>query len=529
MFATAFWDAGRRELLLARDRAGKKPLYYAALPGLFVFASEVRALLASGLIPRRLSAEALDVYLANGFVVGPGTLVEGVRALMPGHWMRLTSDARPLEITSYWRPGGLRREEARGRGPELDSLRDCFREAVTQRLIADVPVAVFLSGGMDSSAIALAIHEAGYSPMTFTVGVDDESLDESAPARSLAQRISARHHEVKITAEQVAQWLPDAVAAQDQPSFDGVNTFCVARAARQAGLKVAISGLGADELFGGYPFLRWTAWMSRLARVAPWLPAPWAGAIVRSLEGRNGPPPLGAPWKALDLMRSPSGGETGSFDSLLAGYQVTQIVFPSWARRRLLPLLTGADNGTAVWQALGLPASFVAFLRTQIPESDPDPGDFFTIATMRLFLGERCLRDTDSMAMASSLEVRAPFTDHRFVEEALRFPGRLRCASPPEKRFERRLMGPILDGAWSPRPKQGFIMPFTRWLRAKEGERMLRESLSDHSVLVRAGLRPESVHEILRGHLENPRRVPWSRVWALFVLVEWIRRHGMSL
>jgi asparagine synthase (glutamine-hydrolysing) len=174
----------------------------------------------------------------------------------------------------------------------------------------------------------------------------------------------------------------------------------------------------------------------------------------------------------------------------------------------------------------GLPAEFIDFVREDLEGLDPVSAT--SLLTWRLFLGERCLRDTDAMSMGVSLEVRAPFTDSLLVEKVLRLPGRVRCAGPPDKPFERRALAPYLDGAWLPRGKQGFVLPYRHWLSATSTREMMRESLGDAASVGRAGLDRGAVLRLQSAHNEDPVRVPWSRVWSIFSLVDWCRRTNVS-
>ncbi|HEX8707835.1 MAG TPA: asparagine synthase (glutamine-hydrolyzing), partial [Pyrinomonadaceae bacterium] len=279
MFAFGLWDAGRRKLLLARDRLGIKPLYYYAGRGFFLFASEVKALLESGLVPRRLDRLGLWHYLAYQSVPAPRTLVEGVRALEPGSWM--TVDERgEREAGCYWNMLSRGTAEARDAAPAESRrrVRELLHEAVALNLVSDVPVGAFLSGGLDSSAVVALMREAGAAPRTFTVGFAESGYDEASQARRTAAHFQTVHTEIRLTQERLLEQLPEALAVMDQPTGDGLNTYVVARAVREQGIKVALSGLGGDEFFAGYPsFTR----LKRMMRYGRW----WGGTplALRSL------------------------------------------------------------------------------------------------------------------------------------------------------------------------------------------------------------------------------------------------------
>ncbi len=525
MFAFAIWDSPKQELFLARDRLGKTPLYYSTEDrGRFLFASEIRALLASGLMRPRLDPEAVRQYLANGFMVSPATILENVSSLLPGHWMRVGADGAIREMRCYWTP-----EAPDGTWDEAEPMegdRSTFEEAVRMRLVSDVPVGVFLSGGMDSSAIVGALNGTHEQVRTFSLGFPSSDLDETPHARRVAAHWKTQHTQLQIGEKEFYGWLPEALAAMDQPTYDGVNSFFVAKAAHDAGLKVVLSGIGADEIFGGYPTFKSIPLMSFLGNTALRFPS----LFTMAGPGNGAVPHLGAHrtkplWRLADLLGRRWSSE-GRPRFMIAFYQLTQILFPSWSRLALLSNGAGSNAGEFPVR-YGLPERYVEFLQAQLGERSD--ADAFSLLAWRLFLGERCLRDVDSMSMGVSLEVRAPFTDHMFVERMLRVPGRKRCVGPPDKPFEHKLLEPFLKGAWQPRGKRGFVMPFASWLSSDQGKTRIGDVLEDRKRISSIGLNPEAVQSLWRGHRSNPARVPWAAVWAVFVLATWCDRHGVSL
>ena len=526
MFALAIWDAGRRELFLARDRSGKKPLYYYAGTNVFVLASEVRALLASGLVERRLNCEALEVFLANGFLVSPMTLVRNVRSLLPGHWMRVSAEKGILGNECYWRPmypGSAIKKKAES---DVEETRLLFQEAVDIRRVSDVPLGVFLSGGLDSSAVVAGLHQAGVPVRTFSVGFpEDAGNDESGYSRQVASFFDTQHTEIPIISTDFWRWLPGALDAMDQPTFDGMNTYCVAKAAGESGLKVALSGIGADELFGGYPFFRSVPYLRMLARVWGNLPR-WSRPILGGKSsGKAWFRCLAGPRKVADLFKFWGGNSENAANQLLP-YQVAQSLFPARARGMLLAQSVNRRDERAI-NVMGLPNEFVTFLSREMPENDQTAA--LSHLAWRLFLGERCLRDMDSMSMAVSLEMRAPFTDHLFVEHVLRLPGRLRCGGAPDKPWEWRLMETLLGDGLAPRKKHGFIFPFQNWLQTPGGQTLMDGVLRDREAVAGAGLEPGAVADLWEAFCRGAVRIPWSRVWAIFVLVHWCRRWEVTV
>jgi asparagine synthase (glutamine-hydrolysing) len=503
MFAIGLWDERRAELVLARDRLGEKPLYYFMDDEnrCLAFGSEVRALLASGAVPRRLDHESLGIYLFNGFAIAPQTLIRGVRSLLPGYWARIGPTGVIRHQHRYWRIPDF----ARDIRTNDEELREVLANAVKDRLISDVPLGAFLSGGLDSSTIVALMRRYSGDVRTFSLGFPETPYDERPHARWVADRFDTRHTEIRLGQNEFSAWLHDSLAAIDQPTFDGLNMYFVARAARESGLTVALSGLNADELFGGYPCFRSAPLVVGLVRLAPHLPISLANALIARMGGLSGAR------KALHVLAHPAPGL-----ELLAAYQSCMALFPG----RISGML--ANPGVAEDSWLGLRSDFVAFLSGEAQGSD-EMGQLSHYA-LRLFGGERTLRDGDGMSMATSLEVRTVFSDHRLIEALWRVPGRRRCAGAPNKRFEWQLVRPILGDDYPLRPKQGFNLPLNEWLQAKALRREVNETLLDPGLAARAGLNPASVASIAfsRG------RLPWSRIWALFVLIDWVRRHRVS-
>jgi asparagine synthase (glutamine-hydrolysing) len=521
MFGFAIWDARRQELFLCRDRLGLKPLYYSELPEGLLFASEVRAVLASGLVKRKLDPVALDTFLANGYVVSPHTMVSGVSSLLPGTWMRVGLDGQILETYRYWKvPGPGRQGDPR----ELEvQAREHLAEAVRLRMVSDVPLGAFLSGGMDSSTVVALMTRNGGDVRTFAVTFEEAAYDESSYSRAVAEQFGTHHTEVKLERRNFYEMVPAALAAMDQPTYDGVNTYCVSRAARESGLKVALSGLGADELFGGYGFFNSARTLARTEAAVRLLPHALTRAVVNWLDQR-GLAALSGPWKAANLLATNNNGAAnGSFR--MAAYQTTQLLFPPWSRRTLLSTDFPRDG---MEPALALPPRFVKFLEEEL-EDETDPTSVFSKLALRLFLGERCLRDTDSMSMGVSLEVRAPFTDHILLESLMRFAGTMRCEGAPDKPVLRRIVEPFLGEKYPRRSKQGFIFPFQEWLPAWQGFSDFSVGKASAQSLAEIGFNPAGVERLFERFRRDPAGTRWSRVWAIFIAVEWCRRHQVHL
>jgi len=256
MFAFAVWDAPRHLLFLARDPMGIKPLYYAQTGNYFVFASEVRSLLGTGLLARRLYAPGLKNYLTFGSAYDPLTPVDGLQALPAGHWLRWEGGI--VKQACYWdlldspSSNGSAALSAKNATSAAARLRPLLEESVRMQLVSDVPVGLFLSGGVDSSALVSIVSAEGVRPSTFSIVFRESEFSEAQHSRAIAQVFDTDHHEIEVSQSDVLSTIPDALGAMDLPTMDGVNTYFVSRETRKAGVKVALSGLGGDEVFAGY-------------------------------------------------------------------------------------------------------------------------------------------------------------------------------------------------------------------------------------------------------------------------------------
>ena len=508
MFAFAIWDSQRRTLLLARDRLGIKPLYVWRTAGALLFASEIRSILASGLVERRLDLTALDQYLAYQTVPAPRTLVSGVEALGPGEYAVATSGG--WNVTRYWdlltsADGGAGDvsgpEEARAR------VRGLLAESIGLHLVSDVPVGVFLSGGIDSSALVGLVRDAGIVPRTFTVACPGTRFDESPHAREVAEAFASNHTEIVLTERELLDQLPEAMAGVDHPSGDGVNTWVVSRAVRQAGVKVALSGLGGDELFGGYPSFRRLARLSSFAPVlrhSPMGARRAAAAAVRALGGSV------SSTKTAALIESDG--------TLPQAFLLLRQMFSDAQRRDLLePSVRCAGAGDPYLDMLDAAATQVG---------DADTMRFVSFAEARTYMHDLLLRDTDQMSMRHGLEVRVPLLDHRLVEYVMGLPEAVKQSGERSKPLLVDSLPMPLPAA-AVRPKQGFVLPFEQWM--KTALRPFCEQYLGAGGLMRLGAFQQPATEALwTGFLNGSGAVTWSRPWTLVALGAWAARNGIS-
>jgi asparagine synthase (glutamine-hydrolysing) len=520
MFAFALWDPERRTLLLARDPLGIKPLYLArtrdpAAGWSFAFASELRALLASGLLGTpRLDPAAVASVIWNGFVAGPGTAVEGVELLWPGRALELDGRGAETRSADFWTIPA-----APARTPiDEEELAHQLEEGLRLHLASDVPLAVFLSGGIDSSAVANLAQRAARTPVhTFTLAFEEQELNEGPAARRIAAAIGTRHQEVVLTEGQFVERLEAALASIDQPTFDGLNAFYLSHAIRQAGFTVALAGTGGDELFGGYPSFRELPSLHRLSRQARWLPRELLVAAASlgttGLRRSGGAIPPQTRWAKLpDMVRRG--------DDLEALYQLAYAIFlPGFQRELLAPRAADALVD-------GLPRAMHERLAAETRERTPLSA--IAVLEQRLFLGERLLRDNDVASMAASLEQRVPLVDQVLFEAVDRLPDADRFRPIGRKAILRRIGLRGLDPALFERPKRGFVLPFDRWIR-RGLRQAIDETLRDPAAAKAAGLDPEAVHRLWQAFLDGAPGVYWSRVWTVYVLIAWCRRHRVFL
>jgi asparagine synthase (glutamine-hydrolysing) len=523
MFAFAMWDDDRRELMLARDPLGIKPLYLAQNPDpngswSLAFASEVRALVASGLLGRsRLDPAAVATYVWNGFIPGPGTAVKGVASVWPGEYRLF--DRRGLEVDSrtYWSlpPAGAPKAD------RLDVVRESLSRSCRLHLISDVPLGLFLSSGVDSSAVAnISQKMADQRLRTFTLAFEESEYSEGPIARRIAEAIGTDHTEIRLSESEFIGQFGRAIRSIDQPTFDALNVFFVSWAVRQAGIKVALMGTGGDELVGGYTSFRDLPKLMALAAGTRWVPRPAkvavAEAVGKVLSGRR---PKGAiasqtRWAKLPAMVA-SGADT------IALYQLAYALFLPDFQAELL-----ADGPASVGLRDGLPAPLRERLEAEI--SGRTPLEAISALEQRCFLAERLLRDGDSASMAVSLELRVPLVDQEVVDAFFRLDDATRYEPVRSKRLLRQIGLEGLDPALFNRPKQGFVLPFDRWIRQNLAS-AIDETFHDRPAVEAVGLQPGAVLRLWESYRSGAPGLYWSRVWSLYVLIHWCQLHGLRL
>lgn len=500
-----------RRVFLARDRMGIKPLYYAFAGGDFLFASEVRALLASDCIPRQLSSSSISSYLLFGSVCEPMTLIEGIRSLPPGYCGYVSADAPTrFEPKPYWTVSdAAQSSEMHSAGSGAEHIRAALEDSVRCHLISDVPLGVFLSSGIDSTALAAIASKQCARIKTFTVVFSEQEFSEAELARSTADRLGTEHSELLLTGEEMRVRLDEAIAGFDQPSADGMNTYFISWAARQACLKVALSGLGSDEIFGGYSTFRATAQISRLMASARFSPE-----FLRKMAVRVGL--WGAPnGMSPDRIRKASSAFTQPTD-LPHPYYFTRTLFVPEAAGEMLRTSPDTWKNSPWWQWLSKAAEDTAQL------------DRFTAVSWlenRSYLVSMLLRDTDTMSMCHSLEVRVPFLDDALLTMALSCPESAKDKKGVRKSLLIEALGDLIPANIVQQPKRTFTLPWEVWLRGPLRQQV-QSSLSNCDPCLASIIDTSEVTKIWEGFLAG--RTSWSRPWSIFVLNEWVTRNLTS-
>lgn len=452
MFAFALWDESRRSLFLARDPHGIKPLYYADDGRSFRFASQVQALLAGRALPRQVSAGGLVGFLEWGSVPEPLTFYRNIRALAAGHSLRVDAHAARAP-QAYWRLGdaisrSVEDAAAVPRGEEIDYLREALTDSVRAHLVADVPVGAFLSAGLDSSTLVGLAQETGAAVQTFTVTADElhgKPSDEAPAAAEIARHFGLPHTVANLSLANAGETVPAFLAAMDQPTVDGINTWFVTAAARRAGLKVVISGLGGDELLGGYQTFEHIPALCR-RRGLPGLPG--AASAYHGLHAQLA--------RVMDAKPARDAEKWLAAGDLRHAYRWQRGLFMPWELPRLVApdvLRAGQDElrGAATWDPVA--PELNCFSQVSLLESSR-------------YMRNQLLRDSDWIGMAHSLELRTPLVDRRLSERvsglaALGRLGQGKTGLP--KTLARGLPASILG-----RPKMGFTLPIWTWLHKVE-------------------------------------------------------------
>jgi asparagine synthase (glutamine-hydrolysing) len=504
IFALAIWDVRRRHLVLARDPHGVKPLYYAETPASLVFASEIKALIASGQVSRELDPEAVAQYLQYQVVPPPGAIVRGVRALEPGRV--LVRNGGPSKVRTYWTPPAERAGAITSAEEATHAVREGLENAVRSQLVAERPLGVFLSGGVDSSAIvALAAREVPHRLKTFSVGFagpDEEVLSEWPWARLVAEQYDTDHHEFVLTEDLFRQALPATLRAMDQPTSDGINSYWVSYAAAQH-VTVALSGTGGDELFLGYGRDAILLEGRDIASPLRSLPAGYVRAVTR-LVGRV---PEDLLWEPVARIR-----RAAEWMARLDGTFISPRgigIFETAERNRILAPGIRAQAFRAATD----------YLRADVPPDLAHPADWLARLEQRAYLSFVLLRDIDAMSMAHSLEVRVPFLDRVLGDVASRISSGLKLRDGVGKWVLKHALRDLLPDEVLFRQKMGFGLPYALWMRRTLAP-IVRETLSPERVRRRGVFDVDATAALMDRFYRGDDNV-WRKLWTLFVLEGW--------
>ena len=513
MFAFAIWDAKRSRLLLGRDPMGTKPLYYCSVGQYFLFASELRTLLGTGLTPRRLDRAGLINYLNFGSAYDPITLIEGISALRAGHYLAWENGS--VRDAMYWdlAPHGPPRaassyligNETARKDLENDA-HATLDQAVRMQTVSDVPVGLFLSGGIDSSSLAGILSRAGIRLNTFSIIFREAESSEGEYSRAVARAFATDHHEIMVSQRDVLDAIPYALEAMDQPTIDGLSTYLIARQTRAAGVKVALSGLGGDELFGGYSSFRDVPRMERFARF--W--GHWPSILRR---------PLARIFTALAVDTDQNrklAALAGGQDGVIHPYFLAHALFTAEQRK---PLLTSVEDG--------------ALARSNFPLQENlshtralDPINRVSYLEARCYLLNTLLRDADVMSMAHGLELRVPLLDHQLADKLLAMPGSWKLDSKVPKPLLVGALKGALPSEIVHRKTQGFTLPFEQWLREDFRPEVERALPRIGQGPLGSMLNQKSVLQVWDDFLNK--RISWSRVWSLYVLQRWCEVNSVT-
>ncbi len=500
MFAFAIYNLETGTIFAARDQMGVKPFYYHNAENLFVFSSEVRPILNSGIKTFKLNTELVSEYIQYQTIHAPNTIVKGIKQLLPGHYLEYINNK--ATITEYWKP-----EHFVQQPNEFSYKENCTKvfellsASVQRRLVSDVPFGAFLSGGIDSSiVVALMSKVSNEKVNTFNVSFDESEFSESRYAQLIAKKYDTKHHEIKLKPNDFLKELPNALNAMDHPSGDGPNTFIVSKATKNAGITMALSGIGGDELFAGYENFKrlkelqekW--WLKAMPNIA----LKMGGTLVKSGKRSIGNEKIA---EILNL-------EDHELKNI---YPLSRSVFTT----KEMNVLVKQNNA----------AQTVSEIAASINVNNKKILSAISCMEIKTYLQNVLLRDTDQMSMAVALEVREPFLDHHLVEFVLGINDEQKYPATPKKLLVDSI-GDLLPKEIIDRPKMGFTLPWQQWLKTE-----LKSFCGDNLIKLDAKgvLKPNAAKNLWDRFLNDDPLVTWSRVWHLVVLNDWIDKNNIAI
>jgi asparagine synthase (glutamine-hydrolysing) len=500
MFAFAIWDTHDKTLFVARDRMGVKPVYYFSNEQVFLFASEIRGVLASGLVAKKANPTAIKEFLSYQSVGFPQSAICGILQLEAGSYITIRNDN--VEIKKYW---DITQK------PNIDfdfsdrqkvqrQIRQLLRDAVERRLVSDVPLGAFLSGGIDSSAVVgLMAEVSSERPNTFTVGFQEKEFDESDYAQIIAKRFNTNHNQIQLNPAVFLDELTNALNAMDTPSGDGINTYVVSKAIRNSGLTVALSGIGGDELFAGYPFFKQYLQLKKYSAI--WKPSKLLRQGAMAMLGNSN-----RSLRMKQLLQAPEASIRNFYP------EFRRIIAPG-----LLSALTRPEDRE------------LTMLENYLADLPPSLEQFPSLSQVSIteYLGytqHTLLKDTDQMSMAVSLEAREPFFDHDLVEFVLGIPDHLKYPDYPKRLLVDSLDG-LLPDEIVHRKKQGFLFPWSVWMKNE-----LRSFCETHiqNIAQRDFINGKNLEAYWKRFLKNDPSVRWMELWLFVILEFWLKKNSID-
>ncbi len=507
MFAFAIWDVEKRTLFIARDRLGIKPLYVYDNNESIVFSSEIRSLMECSLVKKKIDKDSFVDYLRYNTVHAPKTIIEGVKMLMPGHYIWVSDDEYKNE--AYWDINKYINRKSDNQSYEEIKIevKDRLTKSVKRRMVADVPFGAFLSGGIDSSAIVALMSEVSDEPVkTFNISFAEEKFSEAKYARIIAKKYKTDHTEIKLTPADFLADLPNALSGMDHPSGDGPNSYVVSKATKSAGVKMALSGLGGDELFAGYDIF---------PRAVSLLDKKWVYSFpigIRRLMG-----------KALKIVK-PTIASDKIVETITQKYLELPFYYPI-NRQVLNDELISNLTGIGILPENAVYGIGLNNIDVKAPGFKSPFLSKVSYMEMNTYMQNVLLRDTDQMSMAHSLEVRVPFLDHELVEYIYGVPDEHKFPYSPKKLLVDSL-GDLLPNEIVNRSKMGFTFPWEQWMKNELKDFCIKNltNLVDRELLDK-----KQLWNMWNRFLKGNQKATWSRLWPLVVLGFWLEENDIEV
>ena len=505
MFAFAIWDKHKKELFIARDRLGIKPLYYVLTDEEIIFSSSVKAILSTGLIEKKIRQDSLIDYLRFQTVHAPYTIIEGVFELMPGQQVKINEDEEP-KFKYYWKLTEDFKKSSQTIEEVQASVREKLTTSVNRRLVGDVPFGAFLSGGIDSSILVGLMAEQHKGKVdTFSVIFKENQYNESEYAQLIAKKFNTNHHEIELSVDEFKELIPTALSFMDHPSGDGPNTFVVSKKTREQGIKMAITGLGGDELFGGYSIFN---------QITSIQQKKWLKSFP--VFGRR---PVASIYHAIKRDVASS-----KIKALLKQEHFdTEYIYQFYRQT----LMDDQVRSLVKTEKLPINQSFIIaheLIGYKTPGWNLPNLSKTSVAEISTYMQNVLLRDSDQMSMAHGIELRVPFLDHEFVEYVLGIPDKFKQPITPKKLLVDSFSDLLPEAIYN-RPKMGFVLPYDQWMR-NELKEFCEERLEEIKKI--EIIRAEKVDNLWKQFISNNKRVTWSRIWPLVVLGDWIKTNQIS-